>query len=451
MTYFTLTEIDQLKAETSKTLATLLPEDQETLQKQWSPSNKELKCEHVWSSNAIEGSKIDLDSTKEILEHGKTGYGNNSISELFATLDLGHAYDDMLGFVNKKAKITERLIKQLHYDLTQLSEPTISGQYRTIEVHPAKSQNNPYSKPFEIRPQMEDLIKWIPDAQTNLHPIAFAAQLHLKFVTIHPFQDGNGRLARLLMNMALLESGYPLVNIATYYYSRDDYIDSLEQCQTSKNSIAIEKLIANYIGEIYQKRLDEIKLKAKEREWKIDRHDELSFNIGYKWQSLRDLIDDGGYFFKLFDDTRSKVFKESYQKYHSESIADRIGYYAGATVLCDRARQSAVCVLYADGKSDDEIMKRLEQFRDPDIYPDKKKFKQSNSGILALARIELALQIANKHPDKKDEIKKMLFSEIDDHTTVLRNYVKDYAEKHCHEPGYLNFKDYHMQPKKGTL
>jgi Fic family protein len=60
---------------------------------------------------------------------------------------------------------------------------------------------------------MEQLIRWSKENRENLHPAIYAADLHQKFVSIHPFSDGNGRTARLLMNLSLTEEGYPVINI----------------------------------------------------------------------------------------------------------------------------------------------------------------------------------------------------------------------------------------------
>ncbi|CCK85080.1 Putative uncharacterized protein [Lactobacillus equicursoris DSM 19284 = JCM 14600 = CIP 110162] len=443
MTEYTLAQVDLLQFNCRKALKNLLPEDQQTLRSQWSPDSKEQKFEHVWSSNAIEGAKVGLRDTTKILDKGLTGNGNR-ISDLLATLDLGRAYDDMLFFVKNQTPISEQMIKELHYDLTKLSEPDISGQYRTTAVHPAQSTHNPYSQPFEIRPQMEDLVKWIPDAQARLHPVAFAAQLHLKFVTIHPFQDGNGRLARLLMNMALLENGYPLVNILPDSDHRGAYLDALEACQTSNgiDGAPLENLVASYVGQIYKNRLAAIKLKGREREWKLDRHDEFSFNIGYKWQSLGDAIyDETSPVSVRYHHALNKVFKDHFDDGYSFYMADEISNGVANDTACYWARYFAARVLFADGASDAEIMKRLDQFRFDDLDWNEEKFQETSKQALYRARVDLFIQLSDKFPELNDSLIQMVSNEVYNGSTEFRNYVKKYCAEHGKEPGYLNFSE----------
>lgn len=225
MPEFSIDQIDKIKSECQKLLLTLQKVDQKNFLDQWSASNQDQKFEHIWSSNAIEGSHINSTDVYEILDEGFTGYGGNRVYDVLCTLDLSRAYDKMLLAAENKTPITEHLIKELHCDLTQFSDPDISGQYRTTEVYPTQNDSEPYSQPSEIYHQMDDLFKWIPIAQAKLHPITFAARLHLKIFLIQPFEDGNNVLARLLMNMALIEKGYPLVNFSPYPDDRDVYYD----------------------------------------------------------------------------------------------------------------------------------------------------------------------------------------------------------------------------------
>ncbi|CDI42401.1 Death-on-curing family protein [Lactobacillus helveticus CIRM-BIA 953] len=88
-------------------------------------------------------------------------------------------------------KINDLLRKELQQAVNDLLEAELT----------AFLGYNPYAEPFDIRPDMDSLITWANSAQNKLHPVQYAADLHYKFVTIHPFRDGNGRTARLLMNL----------------------------------------------------------------------------------------------------------------------------------------------------------------------------------------------------------------------------------------------------------
>ena len=90
---------------------------------------------------------------------------------------------------------------------------------------------------------MAEFAQSIPDMQTNLHPVEFAAMLHAKFVNIHPFIDGNGRVARLLMNLALLQAGYNITIIPPVV--RADYIRALQESNHNRFTLFI-----NFISEM---------------------------------------------------------------------------------------------------------------------------------------------------------------------------------------------------------
>ena len=100
-----------------------------------------------------------------------------------------------------------------------------AGNYRTKNVIVTGSDID-FPKPNELFDKMQDFVKNIPNLKSQLHPVEYAAMLHAKFVNIHPFIDGNGRVARLLMNLALLQAGYNITIIPPVV--RADYIRALQ-------------------------------------------------------------------------------------------------------------------------------------------------------------------------------------------------------------------------------
>jgi Fic family protein len=81
---------------------------------------------------------------------------------------------------------------------------------------------------------LRDFFGWYDKNKARLHPVELAALVHLKFVTIHPFADGNGRVSRLMMNFVLNRNGYPMLNIP--YEGRNSYCGALERAQLRKRS-----------------------------------------------------------------------------------------------------------------------------------------------------------------------------------------------------------------------
>lgn len=101
-----------------------------------------------------------------------------------------------------------------------------AGKYRDMDVFISGSKY-PVAEPVRIQIEMDELFQWIEAERDKLHPVVFASQLHKRFVFIHPFKDGNGRIARLIMNTALIQDGYLLAVIPPIL--RHEYIQLLEK------------------------------------------------------------------------------------------------------------------------------------------------------------------------------------------------------------------------------
>ncbi|OYR88907.1 cell filamentation protein Fic [Lactobacillus taiwanensis] len=227
--------------------------------------NKDIRVEHIWSSNAIEGSKIDKFETEAIIDKGITIHGE-SIGDVLSTIDLNEAYDYMLDLASHKQPLSQTTIRDLNRLALAKTHPEWGGEYRALEVHPAKTDFNPYTEPFDIRPEMDNLIEWSRKAQKEMHPVKYAADLHYKFVTIHPFRDGNGRTARLLMSLALTENGYPVVNIMPDKESREEYMETLLDSQKRRDPTAFEDLVGKYTEKTLKKRIQILQLNEKNKE-----------------------------------------------------------------------------------------------------------------------------------------------------------------------------------------
>lgn len=227
--------------------------------------NKDIRVEHIWSSNAIEGSKIDKFETEAIINKGITIHGE-SIGDVLSTIDLNEAYDYMLDLASHKQPLSQTTIRDLNRLALAKTHPEWGGEYRALEVHPAKTDFNPYTEPFDTRPEMDNLIEWSRKAQKEMHPVKYAADLHYKFVTIHPFRDGNGRTARLLMSLALTENGYPVVNIMPDNESREEYMETLLDSQKRHDPTAFEDLVGKYAERTLKKRIQILQLNEKNKE-----------------------------------------------------------------------------------------------------------------------------------------------------------------------------------------
>lgn len=182
--------------------------------------DKDIRAEHVWSSNAIEGSTLIKNETAIVLATGITVHGK-SLKEHLEAIDLSAAYDYMRNLVSQNQELTQMTVRELN---------------KIVTLKTAAS----------IKPEMTDLITWSQNKRNQLHPIQYAAELHARFVTIHPFEDGNGRTARLLLNFALTQSGYSVVNVQPDEESRNSYLNSLVDYQKSNDLTSFIRLIAGY-------------------------------------------------------------------------------------------------------------------------------------------------------------------------------------------------------------
>ena len=177
----------------------------------------------TYSSNALEGNTLDLAETKVVIEDGLTIGGKPMKDHLEA---LGHAlaFDELMN-LSKKDLFTEQDVKKLHYLFySQINEQN-AGKYRTSQVIITGSDVE-FPTPDKLAGKMQEFIAQLPELKNSLHPVEYAAMVHIIFVNIHPFIDGNGRVARLLMNLALLQNGYNIVIIPPVV--RADYIRALQ-------------------------------------------------------------------------------------------------------------------------------------------------------------------------------------------------------------------------------
>ena len=188
---------------------------------------KAYKNEITWSSNALEGNTLRLAETQSILEQGHTVHGH-TVNEIRECIGHGRAYDYMFTQIHKQ-RIDEQYIKELHYlfakDIDTIPCP---GEYRDVSKTFVTVTGSEYACPDydEVPAKMIDLVDWTNTMRNTLHPIELASQMHRRFVYIHPFPDGNGRIARLLMNTVLLQEHYMPVLIDPKH--REAYIQALE-------------------------------------------------------------------------------------------------------------------------------------------------------------------------------------------------------------------------------
>ena len=196
-----------------------------------------FRVELAYTSNAIEGNTLSRRETALVIEKGVTVGGKSLVEHLEAT-NHARAWDFVKAEAAAPRTITEADILEIHNIIMNGIDDDNAGRYRTIPVRISGSAVV-LPNPLRVAEMMEEFAAWLKDA--NLHPVELAAEAHYRLVTIHPFTDGNGRTARLLMNMILLMNGYPPAIIRPK--NRLAYIEALETAQTGGTKNAYNKII----------------------------------------------------------------------------------------------------------------------------------------------------------------------------------------------------------------
>lgn len=231
--------LDRLKA-TLDTYRPLPPEAVKNLR-------EELILRWTYNSNAIEGNTLTLQETKVALE-GIT-IGGKTMREHFEAINHKEAILYVESLVQENTPLCEWEIKSIHALVLKNIDNHNAGKYRAINVLISGAQHRPCDH-LQVSEKMTAFIDWYRTDAQNLHPIERAARVHVDFVGIHPFIDGNGRTSRLLMNLELMKSGFPPVVIRVE--NRLDYYKALDTAHTSSDYNPFIDLIAKAAQESFE-------------------------------------------------------------------------------------------------------------------------------------------------------------------------------------------------------
>ena len=181
------------------------------------------KVKLTYSSNALEGNTLTESDTKVVLEDGLTIGGRPLRDHLEA---VGHAAAfDYVCSLQRGTGFSEQDILTLHKLFFGKIQEEQAGIYRKSRIVVTGSVHK-FPSPEEVPTLMKEFVEQAPRWREMYHPVEYAARLHQRLVAIHPFVDGNGRVARLLMNLALIQSGHLVTVIPPVL--RSEYIETLE-------------------------------------------------------------------------------------------------------------------------------------------------------------------------------------------------------------------------------
>ncbi|WP_153733069.1 Fic family protein [Sporosarcina obsidiansis] len=203
---------------------------------------EKLFLEWTYNSNAIVGNSLTINETKVVLE-GIT-VGGKTMREHLEVINHRDAINYVEDIVRKEEPFSEWQIKNSHRLVLKGIVDEYAGVYRNQQVFISGAMHIP-PEPFKIQEQLDALMLWYDEEAQQLHPIVHGAMLHAIFVGIHPFIDGKGRTSRFLLNLELMKSGYPPINIRVE--NRLAYYNALDKEHTTEDYSKFVELVAKEV------------------------------------------------------------------------------------------------------------------------------------------------------------------------------------------------------------
>lgn len=207
---------------------------------------EQLAAEWIYNSNGIEGNTLTLRETKLILETGLT-IGGKSLHEHLEVINHQKAIDYVNSLLDTTMPMTAFYVRTMHQLVLAGIDDDHAGQYRQVAVRIAGASHTPPDA-WELTRLMNEWSNWVNGDAMMRHPVERAALAHHRLAAIHPFIDGNGRTARLVMNLLLMREGYPPAIIAKV--NRRQYYQVLSQADRGH-----ERPLVNFIGRAVEQSL----------------------------------------------------------------------------------------------------------------------------------------------------------------------------------------------------
>lgn len=201
----------------------------------------EFVVEYTYNSNAIEGNTLTLQETAMVLK-GVT-IDQKPLKDHLEAIAHRDAFRYVENLVKGKTALSEYTIRSIH-SLVLIDRPEDKGVFRRIPVRIMGAFHEP-PQPYMVEPMINDLLIKHGERKASMHLIEAIALFHLDFEGIHPFIDGNGRTGRLLMNLELMQNGYPAIDVK--FTDRRRYYDAFDAYYRNRNANAMIQLIAEYV------------------------------------------------------------------------------------------------------------------------------------------------------------------------------------------------------------
>lgn len=217
--------------------------------------NKAFDIDFTYNSTTIEGNTLSLIETKAVLEDN-IAIGGKSLREIYEVTNNNEAFNYVKNAIQNNENLNEEKIKDIHELVTK--NIFQGGIYRSTDIAISGASFTPPT-PNDMYNQLKFFYNDLEENNKKMNPIELSAWTHAEFVRIHPFPDGNGRTARLIMNYQLMQKGLLPINIKVE--DRLDYYNTLDTYAVQKDLIPF----MNFIATIEEKRIDEINLVIKQQ------------------------------------------------------------------------------------------------------------------------------------------------------------------------------------------
>ncbi|MCV9929134.1 Fic family protein [Flavobacterium sp. LS1R49] len=197
--------------------------------------SKILELQFTYESNRINGNSLTLQETKAVINEGLTIAGK-TMREHLEAVNQHEAISYIKDLTQKNSSINEKELLTIHSLILRSIKPDHAGKYK----------NDPL-----IAREMNSLFSWFETNKNSLHPIILASEVHLKFITISPFESGNMQIAHLLMNWILLQNGFVFATIQGDQEHKNEYLTILKKSQDQNDNA----VFINYVAQVEKENL----------------------------------------------------------------------------------------------------------------------------------------------------------------------------------------------------
>ncbi|MCF0258227.1 MAG: Fic family protein [Erysipelotrichaceae bacterium] len=241
MHYNDFTRLDFLKGMAAEQHAEVFNPHPETIEA--------FKNRFIYDTNALEGNTLSLSEIEKVLA-GEVCSGH-TLKDHMDAAGTRDAWNYVVECANDRKMLTQNMIRNIH-SFIMISDPDEKGKYRRVKVRIKGAPGSPVYLDL-MEPRMNDLLNINTQRKKVMHPIERIARFHLEFEGIHPFTDGNGRVGRMLMNLELMQNGYPPITISLDQQS--EYDQAMQEFVTSHEAESMVRLIKKNLENTLEKSL----------------------------------------------------------------------------------------------------------------------------------------------------------------------------------------------------